>query len=541
MPPPSWDEVKALEPIVVRAIKAVLGESKVSQEIFDELVKEGLIAAYEALQRQNPDGKESLASISTAVALHVRKVLKNYLPLSKYSLDNSQNFEVDASDGKMHESSLSPLAIAVLLSTTAPNERLYLLHELLGREKPPRYCKTRLKRRWQKISWVRLLTGHAKASERKELLAALCRQAQEVKPKEREIAGFALVCLSEQLSESEMELVKQTAKVLLNSSDPVHQLAGLWILHNLQPNFWDSSWLNLLDINTLGAVLESQYVKPRSCLCSSPFCLHYYPPNSLRKLPKPEIIASISNALRKSSLVLQNSPNWSARWRGRLMAKALGLYAQFEPKTVADFLPTSLNRTGQMLICVLLARSDPKVGLEHALEWLPKGTTPKERILKALNSHEPVERSSALYVARGLPEDELKSILTFGFSDPLVFVRFAALRPMERGFAYDMMEQELLSPHEHKRLLHRCILNTMARADFERTLKIAKRIYLGREKEMWHEDSWLRHDAGYLLLESVMCLRHFDFSEIFWQVLTNEPSPSPFVFLPAVQALLMQE
>ncbi len=536
----SWTEVEALEQVIIKAVREAIGERKVSSEIFNELVNEGRIAAYEALQRQTPDGNKSLASISSAVVQHIRKVLKNYLPLGRCSLDDFQNFEVAASDVRAQEVSLSPLTVSVLLSTTAPIERLYVLHELLGWEKPPRYCKTRLKRRWRELGWVRLLTGHVRASERKELLTALCRQAQEGEPREREIAGFALVCLSEQLSEAEIEPVRQTAQFLLTSPDPIHQLAGLWILQNLKPNFWDSSWLIRLDINTLGALLESQYVKPKSCLCPSPFCLHYYPPNSLRDLPKPEIITSASNALHEFSLVLQNSPNWSARWRGRLMAKALGLYGNFEPKIIADFLPTPPNRVGQMLISVSLARCDPKMGLEHALEWLPKGATAKERIFKALNSPEPVERSSALYVARGLPEDEMKSVLTLGFSDPLVFVRFAALRPMENGFAYDAMERELFSPHEHKRLLHRCVLNTMARADFERTLEIAKQVYLGQGKSMWKEDSWLRHDAGYILLEGFLEMNRFDILDIFRHVVSSEPHPSPFALLPAVQALLRE-
>ncbi len=538
MPPTNWKEIEALETIIVRAVREAVGSRSVSPEIFAELLNEGRIAAFETLSQQKPNGSRFSSLIFSAVVQHVRKVLKNYLPLCKHSLDDLQNLEVAAADKRSQEVSLNPLAIAVLLSTTAPVERLYVLHELLGWEKPPRYCKARLKRRWQEIGWVRLLTGHARASEREELLAALCRQAKEGEPREREIAGFALVCLSEHLNDSEIEPVRQTARLLLTSTDPVHQLASLWVLRNLQPNFWDSSWLTCLDINTLGAALESQYVKPKNCLCPSPFCLHYYQPNSLRRLPPPEIIASTSNALFEFSLELQNSPNWFARWRGRLMAKALGLYAQFEPKVISDFLPTSLNRTGQMLISVSFTRCDPKLGLEHALEWLPKGATVKERIFKALNSSEPVERSSALYVARGLPEEDLKGILTSGFSDPLVFVRFAALRPMEKGFAYDAMERELLSPHEHKRLLHRCILNTMARANFERTLEISKRIYLGQGKEMWREDAWLRHDAGYLLLEGVLHLRQFDLLEAFRQVVTNEPHPSPFVLLPAVQALL---
>lgn len=535
-------EIEAIEKIIVEAVKKALAGRKVSLEIFNELINEGRIAAYEALQKRNLNGIESLNFVSHAVVKHIRKVLKNYLPLCRYSIEDLREFEANAANSDYQETLLDPLTVAVLLSTTAPIERLYVLHELLGWEKPPRYCKTRLKRRWQGIDWVRLLAGHAKANERKELLASLCQQAITGEPRKREIAGFALICLSDQLDESEKELVRRTAQSLLTSPEPVHQLVGLWILNILQPNFWDSSWISHLDISVLGAILESRYVKPEDCLCPSPFCLHYYSSNLLRKFPKAEVIVSVSNALSQLLLILQESPNnWSAKWRGRLMAKALGLYAQFEPKIIVDFLPFSLNRTGQMLVSVLLARSQSQMVLEHALEWLPRGATVEERILKALNSPEPIERSSALYVARSLPEDDLKKLLPIGFSDPLVFVRFAALRPMEKGFAYEAMERELFSLHEHKRLFHRCLINVMAKVDFERSLEIAKKVYLGQEKEMWRKDSWLRHDAGYLLLEGVLKLRRLDLWEVLRQVVASETHPSPFVLLPAVQALLSEE
>ena len=536
--PSSWAEVEALEQVIVKAVKEAVGQRQISSEVFNELLNEGRIAAYESLNCQVNDGKD-FASVYSAVVQHVCKVLRNYLPLCKHSLDELQGIE-PVVRAEIQETTLSPLTIAVLLSTTAPIERLYVLHELLGWEKPPRYSKTRLRKRWQEIGWVKLLTGHARASERRELLNALCLQAQKGNHHEREIAGFALVCLSEQIHGSEDEIVKQTAQSLLTSPDPVHQLAGLWILHNLQSKVWDSSWAWSLNTNTLGAVLESKYVKPESCLCPSPFCLHYYPPNFLRRLPHLDVITSVTEALQEFASALEKSPNWDARWRGRLMAKTLGLYAYFEPKFVAEFVPKLSGRMGQMLVSTILARQEPKLGLEHALEWLPKGSTVKDRIVKAMNSPEPLERSSAIYVARGLPEDEMRSALKIGFSDPLVFVRFAALRPMESGFAYDDMERELFSAHEHKRLLHRCILNTMARADFERTLEIAKRVYLGREKEMWREDSWLRHDAGYLLLEGFLRMNRFDVLEVFRQVVSCEPHPSPFVLLPAAQALLME-
>jgi len=536
LPQLPWEET--VEQLIAEAVKKALGERRVSSEIFDELLAEGRIAAYEAMNLPSTDERERLLQVFNSVFRHIRKVLKNYLPLHHYPLDETLVCEFTAADRDLGGDSLRPLTISVLLSTVPPIERLYVLHELLGWEKPPRYSKTRLKRKWREIGWVKLLTGHAVGKERKELLQSLCLQAEKGDFREREVAGFALVVVSEQVSEDEKVLVSQAAQSLTSSPDPVHQLAGLWILHNLEPKAWDKTWIHRLDINTLGAALESQYVKPRSCLCPSPFCLHYYPPTYLRKSPKPEVVASMADALEEFAQMLQRSPSWNARWRGRLTAKALGLYAYFEPQAVSELLPRSLDRAGQKLVSTLLARQDPKLGLEHALEWLPKGASVRERIVKAINSPEPLERSSALYVARALPEDEAKGILKLGFSDPLVFVRFAALRPMEKGFAYDEMERELLSPHEHKRLLHRCTLNTMARADFERTLEIAKQVYLGQGKEMWREDSWLRHDAGYILLEGVLRLRRFDLLEVFRKVVTSEHHPSPFVLLPAIQALI---
>ena len=535
---PEWEGLEALEQVIVKAVKEAIGGQQIGLETFNELLTEGRIAAYEALSQPFVSEQERELFVFKCVVQRVRKVLRNYLPLSRYNFDEIGLHEFPTANGEQQRFPLRPLVISVLLSTVSPVERLYVLHELLGWEKPPRYCKTRLKRRWQEVGWVRLLTGHAKVSERKELLSALCKQAQEGEPREREVAGFALVCLSEQVSESEKEEVRRAALSLTNSADPVHQLVGLWVLRNLQHDVWDDLWIRQLNINALGAFLESQYLKPKDCLCPSPFCLHHYAPNMPRRLPSPKIVAAVAEALQSFADELQQSPNWQARWRGRLMAKTLGLYACYSYQPVADLIPNSLNRMGQMLVSNMLARKDPKLGLEHALEWLPKGRDSRDRILRALNSHEPIERSSGLYVARGLPEDEMQNILRIGFSDPLVFVRFAALRPMEKGFAYDEMEQELLSPHEHKRLLHRCILNTMARADFERTLEIAKLIYLGQHKEMWREDSWLRHDAGYLLLEGVLRMKRFELLEVFRKVVTSEPRPSPFVLLPAIQAFL---
>ncbi|MGQ9462101.1 MAG: hypothetical protein ACUVRR_03410, partial [Candidatus Fervidibacter sp.] len=111
---------------------------------------------------------------------------------------------------------------------------------------------------------------------------------------------------------------------------------------------------------------------------------------------------------------------------------------------------------------------------------------------------------------------------------------------MEECALWEPFYQELMRPHEHKRLLHRAILNVLARLDFERALEVAARIYQGKGKEAWQEDGWLRHDAGYILLVGVETLRRLDLLEVFRKVLEREPHPSSLVFLPAVQALFVE-
>ncbi|MFA0743168.1 MAG: hypothetical protein DFNUSKGM_003301 [Candidatus Fervidibacter sacchari] len=535
MPTPSWSEVEALGSVIAKAIRAAAG-SKIHREVWDDLLLEGKIAAYKALENHDPSKMDKETWVYQAVVKHIKRVLNQYLPAGKSLFEvPEENWLVFP---KSHDkSSHSPLAIAVLLSLAPPLERLYVLHELLGWEKPPRYCKTRLKKRWENCQWVRLLTGSARnRDERLKLLRELCQNAQHGDEKEKEIAGFALVVVSgNELSEEEIALVKLAAQTLVHSPDPIHQFAGLWIFCQLSPEAWDEKWIDLLDVNTLGAVLESRYAKPKECHCVSPLCLHFYPDNPQRS-PPDQVAGAVLEAMRRYAQILSEHPQWNARWRGRLMAKALGLYLRNSQSSVSNFV-TSSGRSAKLLESIALARFDPKQGLEHATEWLPKASTLVERLWKALRSPDPLERSSALYAARGLAEDDRKILARMGLSDPLVFTRFSVLRTLGEEGDYEALMRELLLPHEHKRLLHRCILNTLARMDLERTLEIAKLVYLGEGKEAWREDTWMRHDAGYILLEGVFKAGRTELLEVFRQILAKEPHPSPFALLPAVQAL----
>ncbi len=533
MPTPSWLEVEAFGSVIAKAIRVAAG-SKIRREVWDDLLLEGKIAAYEALENYDPSKSDKETWVYQAVVKHIKRVLSQYLHAEKpLPEENCFGFPEEQSD----KPSLSPLAVAVLLSLAPPIERLYLLHELLGWEKPPRYCKTRLKKRWEKCQWVRLLTGSARnRDERLKLLRELCQNAQHGDEKEREIAGFALVVVAEkELSEEETNLIMLAAQSLVHSPDPLHQFAGLWIFCQLNPEAWDEKWIDLLDVNTLGAFLESRYAKPRDCHCISPLCLHFYPDVPQRS-PPDRVNGAVLEAMRLYAKTLDDQPQWSARWRGRLMAKAVGLYLRNSQFTVSNFVPPS-SRSAKLLESIALARFDPKQGLEHATEWLPKAPTLVERLWKALRSPDPLERSSALYAARGLAEDDRKILARMGLSDPLVFTRFSVLRMLGEG-DYEALMQELLLPHEHKRFLHRCILNTLARTDLERTFEIAKLVFLGEGKKAWQEDQWMRHDAGYILLEGVFKAGRTELLEVFRQVLAEEPHPSPFVLLPAVQALL---
>jgi len=534
MPTPSWSEIEALGSVIAKAIRAAAG-SKIRREIWDDLLLEGKIAAYKALENYDPSKTDKETWVYQAVVKHIKRVLSQYLPAEKPLPEEDCS---DFPEGQFDKPSLSPLAIAVLLSLAPPLERLYVLHELLGWEKPPRYCKTRLKKRWEKCQWVRLLTGSVRnKDERLRLLRELCQNAQHGDEKEKEIAGFALVVVTgNELSEEEIALVKLAAQTLVRSPDPIHQFAGLWISCQLSPEAWDEEWIDLLDVNTLGAVLESRYAKPKECHCVSPLCLHFYPDVPQRSTSD-QVAGAVLEAMRRYAKTLDEQPQWNARWRGRLMAKALGLYLRSSQSSVSNFV-TSSGRSAKLLESIALARFDPKQGLEHATDWLPKAPTLMERLWRALRSPDPLERSSALYAARGLAEDDRKILARMGLSDPLVFTRFSVLRTLGEDGDYEALMRELLLPHEHKRLLHRCILNTLARTDLERTLEIAKLVFLGEGKEAWREDLWMRHDAGYILLEGVFKAGRTELLEVFRQVLAEEPHPSPFALLPAVQAML---
>jgi len=533
MPTPSWLEVEVFGSVIAKAIRAAAG-SKIHREVWDDLLLEGKIAAYKALENYDPSKSDKETWVYQAVVKHIKRVLSQYLPAEKLlPEENCFGFPEEQSD----KPSLSPIAIAVLLSLAPPLERLYVLHELLGWEKPPRYCKTRLKKRWENCQWVRLLTRSVRnKDERLKLLRELCQNAQHGDEKEREIAGFALVVVTEnEISEEETNLIMSAAQSLVHSPDPLHQFAGLWIFCQLNPEAWDEKWIDLLDVNTLGAVLESRYAKPRDCHCISPLCLHFYPDVPQRS-PPDQVTDTVLRVMKRYAQILSEHPQWNARWRGRLMAKALGLYLRNSQFTVSNFVPPS-SRSAKLLESIALARFDPKQGLEHATEWLPKAPTLVERLWKALRSPDPLERSSALYAARGLAEDDRKILARMGLSDPLVFTRFSVLRTLGEDGDYEALMQELLLPHEHKRLLHRCILNTLARTDLERTLEIAKLVFLGEGKKAWQEDQWMRHDAGYILLEGVFKVGRTELLEVFQQVLAEEPHPSPFFLLPAVQAM----
>jgi len=534
MPTPSWLEVEAFGSVIAKAIRAAAG-SKIRREVWDDLLLEGKIAAYEALENYDPSKADKETWVYQAVVKHIKRVLSRYLPTEKpLPEENCIGFPEEQSD----KPSLSPLAVAVLLSLATPIERLYVLHELLGWEKPPRYCKTRPKKRWENCQWVRLLTGSARnRDERLKLLRELCQNAQHGDEKEREIAGFALVAVTEnEISEEETNLIMSAAQSLVHSPDPLHQFAGLWIFCQLNPEAWDEKWIDLLDVNTLGAVLESRYAKPKDCHCISPLCLHFHPDVPQRS-PPDQVTGAVLEAMRLYAKTLDEQPQWNARWRGRLMAKAFGLYLRNSQAAVSN-LVTFFGRSAKLLESIAFARFDPKQGLEHATEWLPKAPTLVERLWKALRSPDPLERSSDLYAARGLAEDDRKILARMGLSDPLVFTRFSVLRTLGEDGDYEALMQELLVPHEHKRLLHRCILNTLARTDLERTLEIAKLVFLGEGKEAWREDLWMRHDAGYILLEGVFKAGRTELLEVFRQLLTKEPHPSPFVLLPAVQAMI---
>lgn len=531
----SWAEIAEWEGVIRKVLQQVLGANPTNPDLWQDLWMEACFAVHNALQRYDSTKGDLTTWIFQRVFHHLRRVLSHYLPLGQpleedWLPSGRENPEPPSEE-------IHPIAIAVLLALAPPLERLYVLHELLGWEKPPRYCKARLKRRWQHHPWVRLVLHDVRHyTEREQMLHALCYEAREGDERAQEIAGFALIAIAErELSEREKTLVRDAAQSLLQSPYPLHQLVGLWILHQFHPEPWDRKWIDKLEINSLGAVLESRYAKPPDCFCPSPLCLHYHP-DVLQRRPSLSVSHTVAEALQHYAQTLNDRPNWDARWRGRLMAKALGLYCRVSSNP-AHIPAGKPSRAAEILVTFALARVNPQIALEQAQEWLPKAQSLLERLLKAIRSPEPLERSSALYAARGLPPDERLTLACAGITDPLVFVRFSVLRTLGEATVWETLERELVRSHEHKRLLHRCILNTLARMDLERVLQLAKQVYLGQGKAAWHEDAWLRHDAGYILLWGVLDLHRQELLEAFRQVLEREPHPYPFALLPAVIAL----
>ncbi len=505
---------------------------------------EGYLAVREALVRYDPSKGQKDHWVFQTVVRHLRRILSRYLPVGQSLTEweeagNPPNGERLQEETLPEElpTSVATVRLALLLALAPPSERRYVLHELLGWEKPPRYCKTRLREHWQNFPWLLLLTDQVRnRKEREQLLRLLYQQAQKGDEWEQEIAGLALVVVAHQtLCEQEQQLLNQITQTLLRSPKPLLQLIGVWVIHQSHPEPWSKDWIDQLEINTLGGVLESRYAKPKSCECPSPLCLHYYP-DQLQRFPDPVVFQAVIEAFERYSQRLTCQPNGEVRMRGRLMAKALGLYLRNSPSEADRLLPKGLNRADEMLRTIVLARVNPPLGLEQATSWLPKAPTLLERLSKAMKSPDPMERSSALYAARGLSLEEKRILAQKGFKDPLVFVRFSVLRTLSETHDWEPLYQELLHPHEHKRLLHRCILNTLARMDLERVQPIAAQIYLGQGKEAWREDPWLCHDAGYILLKGAKELGNPQSAEALRSVLLKEPRPSPFALLPAIQA-----
>jgi hypothetical protein len=477
MPNDDWANIEALEGLIVKAVREGMGDSQVDDETFRDLLMEGKIGAYWALQHYEPSKGEKTTWVFQSVVRHIRRVLQNYLPAGEPLPEEADDEGLGLVSPSAPSSYLSPLAVAVLLAAAPPLERLCVLHELLGWDAPPRYAKARLKKRWQGQEWVRLVAGNArKGWERRQLLEQLCLMSQEGEGREKELAGFALAALPlDELTEEEIALIRLPAQTLARSTNPLCQFAGLWALFRLQPQAWENFWVDGLDINALGAVLKARYAKPTECACPSPLCLHYHP-DVLRHRPPTQVVEAVIESLARYADRIAHEAGQGVRWRGWWMARALGLYLQFSPDELLHLLPAK-GRIMAMMATIAFAHFDAQRGLEQALEWLPKAPTVRERLLRALKSPEPIERSSALYAARALPTEDGLSLALLGLSDPSVLVRFAARRLLEEGKAWEPLYRELMYPHEHKRLLHRAILNILARLDLERTLKVASEIY----------------------------------------------------------------
>jgi len=79
MPTPSWSEVEALGSVIAKAIRAAAG-SKIHREVWDDLLLEGKIAAYKALENHDPSKMDKETWVYQAVVKHIKRVLNQYLP-----------------------------------------------------------------------------------------------------------------------------------------------------------------------------------------------------------------------------------------------------------------------------------------------------------------------------------------------------------------------------------------------------------------------------------------------------------------------------
>jgi hypothetical protein len=75
-----WAAVDILEGLIVKAVREGMSDSQVGDETFRDLLMEGKIAAYQALQRYEPSKGEKTSWVFQSVVRHIRRVLQNYLP-----------------------------------------------------------------------------------------------------------------------------------------------------------------------------------------------------------------------------------------------------------------------------------------------------------------------------------------------------------------------------------------------------------------------------------------------------------------------------
>jgi hypothetical protein len=75
-----WAAVDTLEGLIVKAVREGMGDSQAGDETFRDLLMEGKIAAYQALQRYEPSKGEKTTWVFQSVVRHIRRVFQNYLP-----------------------------------------------------------------------------------------------------------------------------------------------------------------------------------------------------------------------------------------------------------------------------------------------------------------------------------------------------------------------------------------------------------------------------------------------------------------------------